>query len=214
MPDDHTPHDDTPPPSAPPFAVLYADPPWHPKGGVRLPYPTMSTPAICALPMSLLCAEDCCLFLWATHGRLPDALRVLAAWGFTYKTVAFTWVKANRTRPGFFAGQGGWTRANPEVCLLGTRGRPKRASAAVANLVVSPRREHSRKPEEVRERIVSLCGDVARAELFAREKVDGWAAWGDEVECDFALPGASAPRTVGSDCRFGPARRTRAGEAT
>ena len=173
----------------PPFRVVYADPPWRPNGGARLPYPTLSTHALCALPVAGLCAADCALLLWATHGTLPDALRVVASWGFSYRTVAFTWVKSNRTRPGFFAGQGGWTRANPEVCLLGTRGHPKRVSAGVGSLVVSPRREHSRKPDEVRGRIVELLGDVPRAELFARERVAGWSAWGDEVECDFALPG-------------------------
>jgi N6-adenosine-specific RNA methylase IME4 len=82
---------------------------------------------------------------------------------------------------------GYWTRANPEICLLATRGHPKRLSASIPNLLVSPVRDHSRKPDIVRERIVALCGDVPRAELFARETVPGWSAWGNEVRSDFAL---------------------------
>jgi site-specific DNA-methyltransferase (adenine-specific) len=123
---------------------------------------------------------------------LEDALSVIEAWGFTYKTVAFTWVKTNRSGKGFHFGLGYWTRANPEICLLATRGRPRRVSRSVPNLLVSPLRDHSRKPDEARDRIVELCGDLRRAELFARQKVAGWCAWGDEVASDFHLP--SVPR--------------------
>lgn len=173
----------------PPFAVLYADPPWRYQGGHPLPYPTMTTPAICALPVQRLCAPDCALFLWSTYPLLPDALAVMTAWGFRYVTVAFTWVKQNPSGVGYHFGLGGWTRANPEICLLGTRGRPKRASASVPNLLVSPRRQHSKKPDEARDRIVALCGNLPRAELFARQRVEGWSAWGNEVPCDFSLSG-------------------------
>jgi N6-adenosine-specific RNA methylase IME4 len=147
----------------------------------------MSTEAIRALPVSMIAAPDCALLLWATYPMLPDALSVIEAWGFTYKTVGFTWVKTNRSGRGFHFGLGFWTRANPEICLLATRGRPRRVSRSVPNLLVSPLREHSRKPDEARDRIVALCGDLPRAELFARQKVPGWSAWGDEVECDFTL---------------------------
>lgn len=152
------------------------------------PYVCMGTEAIRALPVRDIAAQDCILFLWATYPMLPDALSVIEAWGFAYKTVAFTWVKANRSGKGFHFGLGYWTRANPEICLLATRGRPRRLSRAVPNLLVSPLREHSRKPDEARERIVALCGDLPKAELFARQKVPGWSAWGNEVACDFRFP--------------------------
>jgi site-specific DNA-methyltransferase (adenine-specific) len=94
--------------------------------------------------------------------------------------VAFTWIKENQS-DGYFTGMGYWTRANPEMCLLATRGKPKRISKSVKQLVVDVRREHSRKPDCVRNRIVELCGDLPRIELFARQKVDGWDNWGNEI---------------------------------
>jgi len=170
------------------FGILYADPPWRLGGGKGCPpYPCLCTGDICALPVEGIAAPDCALFLWAVYSHLPDALAVIRCWGFTYKTCAFTWVKRTPRDTGFFLGRGYWTHSNPEVCLLATRGRPERVGTGVANLVVSPRREHSRKPDEVRDRIVTVCGDLPRAELFARQKVPGWSAWGNEVECDFAL---------------------------
>ncbi len=171
------------------FQVLYADPPWRLGGSGKgsPPYPMMATGDICALPVKRIAAPDCALLLWAVHSHLPDALAVVRAWGFSYKTVAFTWVKRTPRDTGFFLGRGYWTHSNAEPCLLATRGKPRRVGTGVASLVVSPRREHSRKPDEVRERIVRVFGDVPRAELFARQKVDGWSAWGDEVECDFRL---------------------------
>lgn len=172
----------------PRFNVLYADPPWRLGSGKGCPpYPTMTTKDICALPVECLAAPDCVLFLWAVYSHLPDALAVIRGWGFSYKTCAFTWVKRTPLDTGFFLGRGYWTHSNPEPCLLATRGKPKRFGTGIPNLVVSPRREHSRKPDEVRDRIVTLCGDVPRAELFARQKVAGWSAWGNEVDGDFLL---------------------------
>jgi N6-adenosine-specific RNA methylase IME4 len=172
---------------SPPFSVLYADPPWRLKGGVQMPYPMMSTRDICAMPVADIVAPDCLLFLWAVPAHLPDALAVIRAWGFTYKTVAFTWVKRTPLDTGFLTGRGYWTHSNAEPCLLATRGQPQRVGTGVSSLIVSPRREHSRKPDEVRERIVRIAGDVPRAELFARQRAPGWSAWGNEVDCDFPL---------------------------
>lgn len=184
------------------FSILYADPPWQfktrharkitgsPDGqptSRSVPYPTMDTEAICSLPIAQITEPNCVLFLWATYPMLPDALKVIAAWGFQYKTTAFTWVKRSRSDRGFHFGLGYWTRANPEVCLLATQGHPHRMNAGVPNLIISPVRDHSRKPDEVRERIVTLCGDLPRAELFARKKVPGWHVWGNEIESDFTL---------------------------
>ena len=133
----------------------------------------MSISELCALPVADLAAKDSALFLWATFPQLPEALRLIQAWGFTYKSVAFVWLKQNRKSPGWFYGLGFWTRGNAEVCLLATRGH---------QFIISPVREHSRKPEEAREKIVALMGDLPRVELFARQSPPGWDVWGNEVE--------------------------------
>jgi len=142
---------------------------------------------ICALPVKELAAKDCALFLWVTLPTLQEAFSVIEAWGFTYKTVAFVWVKQNRKTPSLFWGLGHWTRANVELCLLATQGSPKRKSAAVHQVVVSPVEEHSKKPDAVRERIISLLGEQPRVELFARQTTPGWDVWGNEVVCSSGL---------------------------
>lgn len=183
------------------YNVILADPPWSfrawsSKGMGRSAeqhYPTMRLEDIKALPVSDLAAGDCVLFLWATFPMLKEALEVIDTWGFTYKTVAFTWVKENRKSPGLFWGLGYWTRANAEICLLATRGSPKRQSAAVHQVILSPVEQHSKKPDAVRERIVALMGDVTRVELFARQETPGWDVWGNEVECS---PGLASRLTI------------------
>lgn len=174
------------------YTILYADPPWRyrnkPNG--RSPeshYPTMKTEDICALPVQALAAEDCALFLWVTMPMIFEAQKVLAAWGFGYKTVAFVWVKQNRKGTGIFWGMGYWTRANAELCLLATKGRPQRRANNVHQVIISPVEEHSKKPEEARRRIEALLGEVPRLELFARRPSPGWDVWGNEVESDVVL---------------------------
>ncbi|MCB1885647.1 MAG: hypothetical protein KDG89_16915 [Geminicoccaceae bacterium] len=169
------------------YPVVYADPPWRfrtysAKGQGRSPdahYPCMDLDAIKALPVSSWAAPDAVLLLWATDPLLPQALDVIAAWGFTYKTVGFYWAKLNGDG-GPFKGLGFWTRANPEPCLLATRGRPKRRARDVDKLVMAPRREHSRKPDEVQDRIERLL-EGPYLELFARASRPGWDAWGLEA---------------------------------
>jgi len=141
------------------------------------------------LPILDIADDNCALFLWATDPLLPEAIDLMEHWGFKYKTIAFNWVKLNPKAPNFgwnkkdfFTGMGYWTRANPELCLLGTRGKPVRQRADVRRLVVAPRREHSRKPDEVPERIVDLMGDIPRIELFARQPRKNWTVWGNETE--------------------------------
>lgn len=171
------------------YNIIYADPPWTYKvwsqaGAGRTAashYDVMSLEDIKALPVSALADDDCALFMWATYPNLREAFEVLDAWGFTYKTVAFTWVKKNKKADSWFWGMGYWTRANAEICLLATKGKPTRASSAVHQVVDARIMKHSKKPNEVRERIVKLCGDLPRIELFAREKTNGWAAWGNEI---------------------------------
>ena len=168
------------------YSVIYADPPWSYRNkGTRAAadnhYQTMTLNDIKSMPVEDIADDDCVLFLWATFPMLQEAFATIRAWEFEYKTVAFVWAKQNRCSKGWFFGLGNWTRSNAEVCLLATRGKPKRESASVHSLVVDPVGRHSAKPTEVRERIVNLMGDVPRIELFARERVDGWDAWGNEV---------------------------------
>ena len=133
-------------------------------------------------PVAEIADRDCALFLWATFPQLPEALRLIKAWGFAYKTVAFVWLKQNPKALTWFYGLGFWTRSNAEICLLATKGHPKRQSAGIHQLVISPVERHSKKPDEVREKIVELMGDVPRIELFARQQTPGWDVWGNEVE--------------------------------
>src|SRR3954453_14671429 len=134
------------------YGAIYADLPWHfrnwsAKGTGRNAvshYDCMDFEAMMRLPVQEFAAEDCVLFLWAIDPLLPKALELIAAWGFEYKTVGFYWVKQNKASKGFFTGLGYWTRANPEQCLLATRGKPGRVAKDVRRLVVVPRPEHSR----------------------------------------------------------------------
>lgn len=124
-------------------------------------------------------------FMWATFPQIADALRVMEAWGFEYKTCAFVWIKKNRKSNTNFWGMGAYTRANAEICLLGVTPGFKPAAQiknhAVHQVIESPVEEHSKKPEETRRRIVKLLGDVPRIELFARQRSPGWDAWGNEI---------------------------------
>lgn len=169
------------------YNIIYADPPWtHTswENGNRRPerhYPVMSTEDIKALPVKDIADDNCILFMWVTPPHIKEGLDVIEAWGFQYKTFAFTWVKLNKKQPTLFMGCGSWTRANSEICLLATKGKPKRVSASVRQVILSPREEHSKKPDETRERIIELVGDLPRIELFARQQVTGWDCWGDEI---------------------------------
>lgn len=133
------------------------------------------------------CSKGLCLVSMGDFSQLPEALRVIKAWGFQYKTVAFVWLKQNKSGKGWFFGLGFWTRGNAEICLLAIKGKPHRNSNRVHQFLISPIRGHSQKPEEAREKIVELMGDLPRVELFAREKTEGWDAWGNEVESDIEI---------------------------
>jgi N6-adenosine-specific RNA methylase IME4 len=150
-------------------------------GAAEKHYPTMSLEEICALPLAEIAARDSALFLWTTFPMLPEALRVIAAWGFKFKTTAFVWLKQNKKSPGWFCGTGFWTRSNAEICLFATKGHPKRQSKSVHQIIVSPREAHSKKPDIARDKIIQLIGDLPRAELFARQAAPGWDVWGNEV---------------------------------
>ena len=147
----------------------------------------MSIDELCALPVETLAEKDRLLFLWATFPQLPEALRLIRAWGFTFKTVAFVWLKLNKKSPTWFYGLGYWTRGNAEICLLAKRGKPKRRSAGVHQFIISPVEEHSKKPDVTRDKIIELAGDLPRVELFARQKAPGWDVLGNEVDSDLSL---------------------------
>ncbi|MGE0367064.1 MAG: MT-A70 family methyltransferase [Phycisphaerales bacterium] len=176
------------------YQIIYADPPWASNSqfgrdkvkGNKQHYPLMHTNDIKQLPIAQLADHNCVLLLWAVDTQLQDALDVITAWGFIYKTIAFTWAKETANGLDHF-GAGMWTRKNPEICLLATKGAPKRCSAAVRQLQRHKIREHSRKPDEIRDEIVKLCGDVPRIELFCRHPAPGWAVWGNEVNSTINL---------------------------
>lgn len=143
-------------------------------------YKTMETIEIESLPISELAAADCVFFLWATWPLMPEAFRLIDHFGFKYKTCAFNWLKITKdNNPAM--GQGFWTRANSEVCLLATQGKPKRLNADVRQGIIEPRREHSRKPDSVRHRIERLVRGP-RADIFSRQDRNGWDCFGDQIE--------------------------------
>jgi N6-adenosine-specific RNA methylase IME4 len=151
-------------------------------------YKTEGLEHIKDMPVGELAGADCVLFMWVVDWYLHGALELIAHWGFTFKTVAFTWAKTTRADvddpfddASWAFGQGYWTRANPEMCLLATRGAPQRLNADVRQLIVAPVMEHSRKPDAWLERIERLV-DGPYLELNARRRRPGWVAWGDELE--------------------------------
>ena len=169
------------------YNIIYADPPWtfktwSKKGGIKSPkYEVMTINDIKKLPIDNIADKDCVLFIWVTYPLLKEGLDTIKQWNFHYKTCGFSWIKKNKKTDSLFWGLGYWTRANNEICLLATKGKPKRISRSVHQVVIDKIREHSRKPDCVRDRIVELCGDLPRIELFAREKTKGWDVWGNEV---------------------------------
>lgn len=182
------------------YNIIYADPPWSYKDkalsgnrGACCKYNVMDTEDISSLPIDNIAADNCVLFMWVTMPKLNECFDLIRAWGFNYKTCAFNWTKMNKKSNTPFMGMGSWTRANNELCLLATKGKPKRISASVKMLIEtyedecvdilhSRIQQHSKKPDEVRDRIVELCGDLPRIELFARHKSPDWDVFGDEVE--------------------------------
>lgn len=171
------------------YQIIYADPPWEyndkchaGQRGVSYKYNTIPVTDVQTLPVAQVANDDALLFLWCPWPQMPEAFKVMEAWGFIYKTIGFLWVKMNKVKPTLFWGMGNWTRSNSEPCLLGIRGKPKRASAAVHSVIVDQIGRHSAKPPIVRDKIVELVGDVPRIELFAREKAQGWDAIGNEVD--------------------------------
>lgn len=186
------------------YNIIYADCPWQYSDkmvghgmGAETHYTTQGNEWIKNMPIKDMTDKDCVLFLWAVSPLLPEALEVMEAWGFKFKTIAFNWVK-NNTNGNFVHNMGRWTMGNCELCLLGTKGKPKRLRRDIKQLVISQRNKHSAKPNIIRKLIVDLMGDLPRLELFARgnkskdlfghNKYEGWSVFGNQVEDSITLP--------------------------
>jgi N6-adenosine-specific RNA methylase IME4 len=187
------------------FGAIIADPPWHFKSysalkvqnpgsrrDVERHYPVMGIEAIKAMPVQDLAAKDAHLFLWTTSPTLPQAFDVIKAWGFRYSSTGFVWVKLKKSvdthqmrlvpllESDLHVGLGLTTRKNAEFCLLARRGSPKRISNSIREIILSPVREHSRKPDEAFDRVKRYCAGPY-LDLFSRESRPGWSAWGNEA---------------------------------
>lgn len=175
------------------YSIIYADPPWSYNDkmsghsfSLDHEYETQSKDWIASLPVGSISEKDSVLFLWAVSPQLPEALHVMKSWGFKYITVAFCWSK-NTSGGKKVSNLGRWTMGNVEICLLGRKGKPQRICKNIKQLVEAERTIHSKKPDEVRKRIVELMGDLPRIELFARQKTEGWDIWGNELQNDINL---------------------------
>lgn len=174
------------------YQIIYSDPPWNfktysekgkEKKSAENHYKTMDKVDIQNLDVASITDKDAVLFLWVTFPCLEEGMELIKKWGFKYKTVAFTWIKKNKKADTPFMGLGYYTRANAEICLLATKGKPlQRISKSVPQVIYTPLREHSRKPDEARERIVQLFGDLPRLEMFARQNHRGWGVFGNECK--------------------------------
>lgn len=179
------------------YQIIYADPPW--KYGNRQyqdsnrpfekleenHYDTMTIEDIKSLPINKITEKDCVCFMWVTDSHLKEGIEVMEAWGFKYKTIAFNWIKY------YESGQecvnfAPWTLKSWEICLLGVKGNmgKYKTSNNVRGLLKEIRTTHSKKPKEARIRINKLFGGISRIELFARQKVEGWDCWGNEVNIE------------------------------
>ena len=178
------------------YNIVYADPPWqygdkrtgkgknnpNGAGGAEKHYKTMRTEDICNLPIKDVADDNCMLFMWTTSPMMFEAEQVIKAWGFDYKTFGFVWVKMTNDMSKVRGdGIGNYTIQNAEYCLIGLKGKYWRNKTGVKQILLAPKQEHSKKPNEARERILELCGDLPRIELFARQHADGWDCWGNEV---------------------------------
>ena len=174
------------------YNVIYADPPWdygNTKnhngqfwGMADKHYDVMKLKDIKNLPVQNISHDNCYLFLWTTSPFMEKSFEVIKSWGFKYATVGFVWVKMKNDMSAVRGdGLGKYTISNAEYCLIARKGNYWRESKKEKQIILSPKDIHSKKPNEIRDRIVSLVGDVPRIELFARERFDGWDCWGNEV---------------------------------
>jgi len=179
------------------YQIIYADPPWkynsranHKtkfRGGACGHYQLMTMDEIKRLPIKKIADKNSVLFMWCTFPYLNEQIKLFDWWGFRYRTLGFSWIKTNSKNGKPFFGVGYYTKSNCEICLMGIKGQLKPISNKISSVIISPRREHSRKPDEIREKIIQLFGDLSRIELFARQKTKGWNVWGNEIKSDINL---------------------------
>ena len=171
------------------YRIIYADPPWayrsfekmEMRGLAKNHYSTMSIEQIMDLPVCDIADNDCMLFLWATFPSIDMALKVIESWGFVYKTAGFVWIKTDKNSQKPKTGMGWYTKSNAEVVLIGRKGSFTKQHDNVCQVIISTASDHSKKPDEVRKRIIKLCGDLPRIELFARTQIHGWDTWGNDT---------------------------------
>jgi len=183
------------------YNIIYADPPWSfetysDKGKEKSAdnhYECQDIEWIKNLPVKDITDDNCILFMWVTFPTLHQCFDVIKSWGFKYSTCGFVWVKSNKKynknqlsfveeeKFDAFWGLGYWTRSNAEICLIAKKGTIERQARGVHQIVYEPIDKHSKKPDCVKEKIVQLCGDLPRIELFARQKTKDWDVWGNEV---------------------------------
>jgi N6-adenosine-specific RNA methylase IME4 len=169
------------------FGLVMADPPWSfdnwsaagERKNAKAHYACSGLDWIKALPVAELAGRDCLLWLWATNPMLPQALAVMSAWGFTFKTSGH-WSKRNPETGKLAFGTGYILRCAGEPFLIGTRGNP-RTTRSTRSVIEGRAREHSRKPEEAFAAAEALIPDARRLELFSRQERPGWTVWGDET---------------------------------
>ena len=172
------------------YSIIYADPPWRYSGGKGVnskkwgnslsSYDCMNLKELKILPVKDIASDDSSLFMWVTLPMIKEGLELMSSWGFTYKTTAFVWNKTyKKGKP--YCGMGYWTRSGCEICILGFRGKMERKSKRVYQVISAPVTQHSKKPDEVKGRIIELMGDLTRIELFARQGTKGWDSWGNEL---------------------------------
>jgi N6-adenosine-specific RNA methylase IME4 len=178
------------------YPIIYADPAWDfknkntggsMKSGASAHYKTMTLQEMKELPVQDITEDNCVLFMWWVGSQPKEAIELAEAWGFTIKTMTgFVWIKLTKLLKLWF-GMGHWTRAGSENCLIAVRGKPKRVSASVRSVIMARAGVHSEKPNEARKRIIQLCGDIPRLEMFARQRREGFDVWGNEVEGSIEL---------------------------
>ncbi|MBX9676310.1 MAG: ParB N-terminal domain-containing protein [Methylotenera sp.] len=164
------------------FNVIYADPPWDYMTEFAVGYPCMSVKEICEMPISQISADDAVLFMWCSSSLLPEAVEVVSAWGFKFKTSA-VWDKD-------FSGQGPYFRQGHEVLMIATKGSVPEVpyDARPSSVLKFKRREHSRKPDEFYQIIDQMYPELSKVELFCRgEPAQGWTGWGNECTQQSAI---------------------------
>lgn len=174
------------------YQIIYADPPWEYRksGGIKSArglakkfYSTMSYLDIAKFELPFH-SSDSALFLWTTSPCLQESFYVIKEWGFEYVNIAFVWIKKNTKADSLFWGMGNFTRANAEFCLFARKGKLEVKSRKVHSVIMSKIEKHSKKPDEARDRIVQLFGDLPRIELFARQRTEGWDVLGNQLSVE------------------------------